>query len=108
VAGGEFQMQPVPGEGPLVSGRGRGLAVLSAFVVGAGSTGEVVLIGNIGDGLTGVADSPGGVVEAGFGCGRIAGDADAPALVEQNRRPYAGGVKVNDGVWGASAAACRA
>jgi hypothetical protein len=56
-------------------------------------TDGIILIGNIGYRLLGVADGPGGVVEIRIVCRGVGGDADPPALIENQLRAEAGGVE---------------
>jgi hypothetical protein len=60
---------------------------------------RLVLVGDVGEGLGGVADGPGGVVEGGIGGRSVSGVADAPAFVEDQRGAETGGIDDSYGGW---------
>ena len=94
VTGRQLDMHAKPDKGVLV------IAVVSwrmpvAWWSGAGrSACWVVFVGNILNGLRGVAQGPGGVVEVRHGRGRIGGYPHAPVLIQRDRRSKACRVEV--------------
>ena len=79
VVGRELDMQPEPGEGPLVA------FGAACVVVPVECAGGMILIGNLGKGFLCIADGPCGVVELGSRRSRVGGDSDSPAFVEKQR-----------------------
>ena len=57
----------------------------------------MILVGNVGNGLSGVTQGPSGVVEVGQGRRLVGGDADPPAFVEHQRRTQVAGVEDDRG-----------
>ena len=85
--GSQLEMEPEPGEEPLVTpGRAR-LSLRHADI------GWLILLGDIGDEFLGVPDCPCGVVEHGLRCRRVSCNADPPAFVEQQGRSKVAGVE---------------
>jgi hypothetical protein len=83
MAGSQFDMKAKPGKG--MHGRPVGGGVV--IVV------RILRVGNVGDGGRGVAKSPRGVIEIGSLRGRIGGNADAPAFIEDHGGAEICGVK---------------
>jgi hypothetical protein len=92
VIGSELEMEAKPDEGAMVSRWGAGVAVWTG--IGAPKRFlAMVFVGNVGEEILGVADSPGGVVEVGRCYRWVGGDANPPSLIEKQRRAQIAGVK---------------
>ena len=100
VVGSELDVHPKPNERLFVILRVTGVGVFAMAFVGIEWVFWVVLVGNVGKGVLGVAEGPGAVVEVGLGDCGTGGDADAPAFLQADGRAEIGGVEGDLGSFG--------
>lgn len=89
MVGSQLDVQTEPDKRPLMVMR---RAALFQIV---GRSSGMILVGNLGDSLLGIANCPGGVVKVRFGGGRVGGNADSPSLVEDDGRAETRGIEDN-------------